>query len=157
MKAKKTVLSPKAYDAYRLMADSEYKSRAENLANISEYGFAALCFWNQVEVHLKLVRYGDRVVDGWPDRLDFVGLKWKIIKEVEALAPEDYSRVLANHPQSLRKKRDLIAHQSCKITKEEYFGFRSSSLQILRCLADKVIPKEKVLDKKKKINSRGAR
>jgi hypothetical protein len=149
MKPQRSSLATKAYDAYKIIQRNKHKQRADRLAGIGEFGFSILCYWNMIELHLKVMRYGDHIVDGWPDKLEYISGKWKPIKQIKEIHPKEYDLILSASSHSLWKVRNLIAHVSFQISDNEYFDYLHSAEVILRELGNMLPPQERLLAKKR--------
>lgn len=134
-----TKLADKAYKAFKALDDKNYKQRIQTLVNVNEYGFAILILWSRIEITLKLLKYYDRIEE-YPDKLDFISRKWRILGNTYMSNPNYYNLIIQNQPKSLWKTRDRIAHAVINITKEEYNNYKPAADYFLSCISQSLQP-----------------
>ncbi|MBI3285552.1 MAG: hypothetical protein HYZ65_12000 [Burkholderiales bacterium] len=104
------ILSQKSYDSIKVINDAEIRERIEELKIAGEFGFALLLRWNQIEAAIKIIRYFERIKDGWPDELNFLGTTWKVLQDARNEDIENFQLMLGPSTKSLWKIRNLITH-----------------------------------------------
>lgn len=142
-----TKLARKAHDAILLTEDSKYKQRAIKLESIGERGFALILHWNQIESALKLIRYGDSIKNGWPDKLD---RKWKSIQNLKKDNPPSYELVLGSSNKSLWKIRNGIAHEGRNMPADDYGKYVEGAMWAIAKLKQEIPNIERLRDKKRR-------
>lgn len=147
-------LDPKAASSIRLIEDATFNQRAKNLESIGEYGFAIIFYWNQIEASLKLIRYGDSIKDGWPDRLD---RRWRTLQRLKSDHLEKYDLVLGSSNGSLWKTRNGIAHEGLNVTVDGYSKYVEAALWVLAELRQTVPSLEQLIETKHRSDSQRAR
>lgn len=115
-----TTLSEKAISSSKLINQQDCKSRSIAFEEIGEFGFSLILYWNQIESLIKLIRYYDRVSEGWPDKLHFLRASWKPLKLLYDGDHVQYKLVFGKEQSCLCGLRDLIAHQSINISATEH-------------------------------------
>lgn len=80
------ILNKKAVSAIECIENTNFTQRTKQLESIGEWGFAILLYWNQIEMALKVIRYGDSIKDGWPDKLNS---RWRMIQHLKTNYPEN--------------------------------------------------------------------
>jgi len=130
--------------------ESNFKQRAKKLESIGESGFAIILYWNQIEAALKLIRYYDRIKDGWPNELVFIRATWKPLQELKGSDPAKYELVLSGSNQSLWKIRNGIVHEGCNITVVEYSKYVEAALWMILELNQKIPNLERLRDRKRR-------
>jgi hypothetical protein len=144
-----TKLALRAYGSIKLIEDSSYKQRAAQLASIEERGFALMLYWNQIEVALKLMRYGYSIKDGWPETLKFLGTTWKPLQKLKKINHTKYELVLGGSASSLWKTRNGIAHEGRSVSVDKYSEYLEAALWVIAEL-QKQIPTLEMLGAKKR-------
>lgn len=143
-------LTRRVHDAFNLIQDTSFKLRAKNLLLIGEQGFALIFYWNQIEAALKLIRYFDRIKDGWPNELFFIRSTWKPLQELKRSDPTKYELVLSGSNKSLWKIRNGIVHEGCKVEVLEYSKYAEAALWVILELNQKIPNLERLRDKKRR-------
>jgi hypothetical protein len=143
-------LSAKAYSASKLIGDSFYKSRFNNLVSVEERGFALLLYWSRIEVALKLMRYEYCIGDGWPDKLCFLGTTWKPLQMLRKENYTNYDLVFGKSSPSLYKVRNLIAHEGCEVSDDDFRKYTAAASWVLMKLVQKVPNLERLREKKRR-------
>jgi hypothetical protein len=92
-------------------------NRIQRLWIGQEHSFALLVVWTRIEALLKLIRYHDRIDEGWPSDLSFVTTKWFRLKRIEQEDVAMYAQVLRGD-KSLWKIRNQITHGGFRIAPE---------------------------------------
>lgn len=128
--------------------DTSYKSHVEKLWSDKEFAFALLVLWCQIEARLKLIRYYDKIKDGWPDKLTFIRKDWTPLKRIFNENESYYTLVFVGE-KSLWKLRDQIAHTACKIDPQKAVPLFDAGEWVLGYL-NGVLPQRKALLKKKR-------
>ena len=111
--------------AFALLSDSSVPGRIRACKRASEYGFALLLSFAQIEASLKILRYWQRTKDGWPDRLDFLHASWAPLRDLKALDRIKYDSLIGVSGRSLRETRNRIAHEGHSIDHGEYLRLYS--------------------------------
>lgn len=153
----RTKLAQKAYGAIRLIEDSSFKQRARKLESMGERGFALILYWNQIEMALKLMRYGYAIKDGWPDKLDFLGTTWKPLQSLKMDDRVKYDLVLSCSNSSLWKIRNEIAHEGSNVSVANYRGFVEAALWIISEFKLMIPNLERLREKKRRSDAQLAR
>lgn len=135
-------LDSKAASSIRLINDTSFNQRAKKLESIGEYGFALVFYWNQIEAMLKLIRYGDSIKDGWPERLN---RRWSTLQNLKSDHPEKYDLVLGSSNASLWKARNGIAHEGLNVSVDSYRKYVEAALWMLAELRQSVPSLEQLL------------
>lgn len=112
----RSALSAKAISSLEVCAEPASHLRALKLQRVDEYSFALLILWNRIEALVKLVRYHDRIKEGWPDELHFMRASWSPLKRLKDENPDFYSTVFSGD-QCLWKLRNKIAHSNLELTR----------------------------------------
>ena len=136
---KQTKLAEKAYKAFKALDDKSYKQRIQTLVSVHEYGFAILILWSRIEITLKLLRYYDKKEE-YPDKLDFISRKWKILNNVYMSNSNFYDLIIQNQSKSLWKTRDRIAHAAINISKEDYDKYKPAADYFLLSISQSLQP-----------------
>ncbi|MFH1493506.1 MAG: hypothetical protein ABIG70_01765 [Pseudomonadota bacterium] len=152
-----TRLAQKAYSAAKLIEDSSFKQRARKLESVDEHGFALILYWNQIEVALKLIRYGYNIQDGWPDKLDFLGTTWKPLQSLKIGNRIKYDLVLSGFNKSLWKTRNEIAHEGRNISVTDYSRYVEAALWVISELKLMIPKLERLREKKRRSDSQLAK
>lgn len=113
-------ISKKAISCANLVNQQSYKPRSSEFMKIGEFGFALILYWNQIESAIKLIRYYDRISDGWPDNLDFLRASWKPLKELRNKDPNSYKLIFGKEISCLYGLRNFIAHESKNVSIDEH-------------------------------------
>lgn len=145
-----TKLTPRAYDAFKLINDTSFKSRAEKLVLIEERGFALILYWNQIEAALKLMRYDYKIKDGWPDKLTLLSTTWKPLMCLKRDNPTKYELILSSSSSSLWKVRNEIAHEGHNVSVAEYSKYVEAALWVISELKMRTPNVERLRDKKRR-------
>jgi hypothetical protein len=142
-------LSPNAYAAYRELDSGKYTARANRLRK-TEVGFGLLLLWNVVEMMLKLIRYNDKLKDGWPDKLNFINANWEPLKRIKGLNATAYNNILGSQKSSLWKYRNQIAHTGKEVETEKADLYWSDANFLIARLVESLPNKQDVLTKKRR-------
>lgn len=141
-------LHARANEALNRVNDTSYKTHINKLWSEKEYAFALLVLWCQIETRLKLIRYFDKVKDGWPDKLTFIRKDWAPLKRLVNERENDYLSIFVGQ-RSMWKLRDLIAHAAISIDMQEATLLRKSGEWVLSKL-DSIKPERAALLEKKR-------
>lgn len=150
-------ISAKAYSASKLICDSSYKNRVNTLVSIEERGFALLLYWSRIEIALKLMRYEYRIGDGWPDKLCFLGTTWKPLQTLRKDNRTNYELVFGKSSLSLYEIRNLIAHEGCNVSDDDFRKYAAAALWVLTKLVQEVPNLERLREKKRRSDAQLAR
>lgn len=152
-----TKLAQKAYGAIRLIEDFSFKQRARKLESMGERGFALILYWNQIEMALKLIRYGYDIKDGWPDKLDFLGTTWKPLQTLKIGNRIKYDLALSCSNNSLWKTRNEIAHEGSNVSVADYSRFVEAALWVISELKLMIPNVERLREKKRRSDTQLAK
>ncbi|MCS2403839.1 hypothetical protein NXY31_02045 [Bacteroides salyersiae] len=93
-------------------------------------------------------------MEEYPDKLDFINKKWRILNNTYHGNPNYYNLIIQNNQKSLWKTRDRIAHAAISITKEEYGNYKLAADYFLSSISQYLQPlnnyKAKMNRKRKK-------
>lgn len=142
-------LSNHAYAAYRSLEDGRHIQRANNLRK-TEPSFGLLLLWNVIEMQLKLIRYHDRIKDGWPDKLNFMNASWGPLNRIKSIDKNKYSKILGGQSSSLWKIRNQIAHTGKEIDTSKVNQYWVDALFVIERLYEHLPTREDTLAKKKR-------
>lgn len=118
MTAGKRPMLPRQVSAALAVAQAGRQiDRIQRLWAAHEHSFALLIVWTRIEALLKLLRYHDRIDEGWPNDLSFVTTKWIRLKRIEQEDVAMYAQVLRGDG-SLWKVRNQITHGGFRIAPE---------------------------------------
>lgn len=117
-----TRINTKCKRAYEILTDTRWLGRIQQCEGISEFGFALLLHYVQLEAALKVIRYWDRLEDGWPDQIK-INANWKPLRDLKALDRSKYDLVIGRGGRSLREIRNRVAHEGILIGEKEYASF----------------------------------
>ncbi|MBO2569370.1 hypothetical protein [Shewanella algae] len=154
-KSKKAVIATRANEAYVALKNNRYQARASRLIDI-EPGFALLLLWCEVEQMLKLIRYSDKIKDGWPDKLNFIRSSWGPLKRIKGIDAVAYEIVLGAQDNSLWKQRNVIAHSGQQMTKEKALQYWSCVEKVNSLLRDELPCREDLITKKMRSDAQTA-
>lgn len=143
-------LSKKAISCANLVNQQIYKQRFSELVKIGEFGFALMLLWNQIESAIKLVRYYDRISDGWPDNLDFLRASWKPLKELRNKDPNSYRLIFGKEVTCLYGLRNLIAHESKNVSISEFNGLINAARWVILNLSHVTPNLERIRERKRR-------
>ena len=113
-------MSAKCKRAYEILTNTRWLGRIEQCEGISEFGFALLLHYVQLEAALKVIRYWDRIEDGWPDQVK-IHASWKPLRDLKALDKNKYDLVIGPGGASLREIRNRVAHEGMLIDFSKIF------------------------------------
>jgi hypothetical protein len=142
-------LSNHAYAAYRSLEDGRHIQRANNLRK-TEPSFGLLLLWNVIEMQLKLIRYHDRIKDGWPDKLNFIVANWTPLKRINSINKDIYKNVIGGKSSSLWRIRNQIAHTGKEIDTSKVNQYWVDALFVIERLYEHLPTREDTLAKKKR-------
>jgi hypothetical protein len=142
-------LRPNAYAAYREIENGRYKTRASRLHKI-EAGFGLLLLWNVVEMMLKVIRYNDKIKDGWPDILNFINANWGPLKRIKSIDAKAYQNILGSQGTSLWKFRNQIAHTGKEVVPQKAEQYWSDVNFVIERLTECLPSKQDLLAKKRR-------
>ena len=114
--------SPKCDRAFALLSDKHLGARVRACERASEFGFALLLRFVQIEAALKVLRYWQRAKDGWPDRLDFLKASWTPLRDLKAADSLSYASLIGAGGRSLREMRNRIAHEAHTLDHSQYIA-----------------------------------
>lgn len=147
----KRKLTPRAYDYFRILADTSFKNRMVSLEKADEYGFAILILWNRIEITLKLLKYYDKMPD-FPDKLDFIDRRWSILNNVYNYKPSCYDLIINKaKSNSLWKNRDKIAHTSKELDNATYQNYKTEAQDFLTQLSQNLLSQNNYLAKRRRM------
>lgn len=112
--------SPKCDRAFGVLSEERLPLRVRSCERASEFGFALLLRFVQLEAALKILRYWQMTKDGWPDRLDFLQANWTPLRDLKASDPARYASLIGAGGRSLREMRNRIAHEGHSFHESEY-------------------------------------
>lgn len=121
------VLSPKCDRAFGVLSDERLSRRVRTCERASEFGFALLLLFVQIEAMLKILRYWQMAKNGWPDRLDFLTANWAPLRDLKASNPADYAVLIGSSGRSLREIRNRVAHEGHCFQHNEYVALASAA------------------------------
>lgn len=147
-------LDKKAVSSARLIEDTTFYLRAKKLESIGEFGFAIIFYWNQIEASLKLIRYGDSIKEGWPDRLD---RRWRTLQRLKSDHLEKYDLVLGSSSGSLWKTRNGIVHEGHNVADAIYRKYVEAALWLLEELQQTIPSLEQLKETKHRSDSQRTR
>ncbi|MFM5148275.1 hypothetical protein [Aeromonas rivipollensis] len=147
--SERTVIPTRAHEALRQSNDTRYKSRVNQLWEAKEYAFALLVIWCQIETRLKLIRYHDKIKDGWPDKLNFIRKTWGPLARLAA-ENVDYYAICFEGNRSMWQQRNQIAHAAISIDKAQAEPLREASEWLLSMLDGMKPTRDALLQKKRK-------
>jgi hypothetical protein len=150
-------LSTKAYSAIKLIDDTSYKNRINSLLSIKERGFALLLYWDRIEIALKLIRYGYKIADGWPDKLCFLGTTWKPLQTLRKDNHINYELVFGKSSSSLYATRNLIAHEGFNVPDDDCRKYTAAAMWAMTKLMQEVPNLERLREKKRRSDAQLAR
>lgn len=141
-------LDKRAVSSIRVIENTTFSLRAKKLESIEEFGFALIFTWNMIEASLKLIRYGESIKEGWPDKLD---RRWRAFQELKSNNSEKYDVVLGSSSRSLSlwKIRNEIAHEGSNVSVVEYSKYVEAALWLMLELQQKVPNLKQLGDKKR--------
>lgn len=140
--------------AFELLDDSGIKRRIKACAKSSEFGFAILLHFVQLEAALKIIRYWERATDGWPDNFGFLNANWGPLRDLKAEDRPKYDSLIGVGGNSLRKTRNQIAHEGCKLDQKQYETLACTASWALGRLRSRLPPKEGIKRKISGLKSR---
>ncbi len=146
---KKVRLNHHAYEAFNEIERGKLVVRAEKL-RILEPGFGLLLLWCQIEMMLKLIRYYDKIKDGWPDKLCFINAKWSPLSRIKGINKGSYENILGSKSSSLWKYRNRIAHTGKTIEKAQADKYWKDAMFVLERISEHLPTRESVLTKKRR-------
>lgn len=146
--SKRITIHPKANEALKRCGDTSYKSRVNKLWKAEEYAFALLVIWCQIEMRLKLIRYHNKISNGWPDKLDFIDKRWGPLALIASENTGYYEKSFVGD-KSMWKLRNLIAHSALQIERERAEPLREAADWTLSQLIITSPNKEALLRKKR--------
>ncbi len=154
-KAKKTQLATRANQAFKILQDNRFHERCHNMETNGEYALALLLLWVRIEILLKLLKYYDKMEQGWPENLKGIDKRWKPLKELSHESGAHYEKIL-NHKnkESLRKVRNQIVHQGDELTETQYRQYKEMATWVYKKLRDKLKDRKSYLVKKRKIEQK---
>ena len=148
-KRKASKLSPQAYTAFTALADDRLVQRANKLKNF-EPTFGLLLLWNLIELQLKVIRYNDKIKNGWPDKLNFITSSWSPLKRIKGIDKNKYINVLGSQNTSLWKIRNQVAHTGYEIKKADAEQYWENATFMIARLAEHLPSRESTLAKKRR-------
>jgi len=122
---KRITLPAKAVNALSLVDPEDAQQRVQRLWDIHEYSLGLLVIWRRAESLLKLIRYYDRIKDGWPDDLNFIIRTWRPLARIYAIDPRKYNEALAGG-KCLRAIRNQIVHADLRLDVEAATALRDA-------------------------------
>lgn len=143
-------LAQRAHAAHRILDEKNFKQRAKQLESIDERGFALMLYWNQIEIALKLMRYGYSIKDGWPETLEFLGTTWKPLQNLKRNNFTKYELVLGSSANSLWKTRNEIAHEGRVVPVDKYRKYLDAALWAITELQKETPNLERLREKKRR-------
>lgn len=146
-------VAQRAHAAHRILDENNFKQRAKELESIGERGFALMLYWTQIEISLKLMRYGYSVKDGWPETLIFLGTTWKPLQNLKRNNLSKYDLVLGGGASSLWKTRNGIAHEGRVVSVAEYRKYLDAALWVITELKKETPNLERLREKKHRSNA----
>ena len=154
-KAKRTQLAARSNQAFKILQDNRFHERCRNMEAIGEYALALLLLWVRIEILLKLLKYYDKMEEGWPKILKGIDKRWKPLKELSHESEAHYQLIL-NHKnnQSLRKLRNQIVHQGDELTEIQYRQYKEMATWVYKKLRDKLKDRKSYLVKKRKMEQK---
>lgn len=145
-----SVLSKKAISCVNLINQQSYKLRSCAFMEIGEFGFSLILYWNQIESLIKVIRYYDRISEGWPDNLDFLRASWKPLKELRSEDLDNYQLVFGKEVSCLYGLRNSIAHESKNVSIDEHDKLIYAARWVISNLS-KITPNlERIREKKRR-------
>lgn len=135
--------------ALKYLKEGNHKDRANQLKT-REPGFGLLLLWNVIELQLKLIRYHDKIKEGWPIKLVFIQRNWTPLKRLSEQDGTKYNNILGSQKNSLRKLRDEIAHTGKYIDKGTADTYWEDALFVIDCLQTTLPTRDSILEKKKR-------
>lgn len=153
----KSPYNKKCNRAYIVLFEQNVARRIRKCECASEFGFALLLRFVQLEAALKIIRYWERAKDGWPDRLDFLHANWKPLRDLKATDKSKYDTLIGAGGQSLREARNRIAHEGHCLDQKQYDSFASVADWALEKLKARVPPKHEMPKKVARINNRNVK
>lgn len=149
MKKKNVRLSTKAYTAFKEIEEEKFISRSEKLLD-SESGFALLLLWCQIEMMLKVIRYGDKIKYGWPSELNFIRASWAPLNRIKGINKAAYENILGTSSNSLWKYRNVIAHSGKEVEKTEAMKYWKDVIFVIDRLSEHLPTREALSAKKRR-------
>lgn len=145
--AKINRLHTQAYEAFKLLEEQKYETRATHLFDF-EPSLAVFLLWCNIEVLLRLNKYYHKIQEPWPDNLSFINANWEPLKYIKGINADAYNAIFVG-PKSLWKIRNKIAHTGKFIEKHEVIHFVEYAKFVIDCL-NSVLPKRSDFLAKKK-------
>ena len=149
--------SPKCERAFNLLEDETLPSRVRACERASEYGFALLLRFVQIEASLKILRYWQKAKDGWPDRLDFLRANWAPLRDLKAADPSKYDSVIGVGGRSLREMRNRIAHEAHTVAETEYRALAGVADWALVALRNRLPARQEARKKVARVRTRSVK
>lgn len=143
-----TRLENGAYDALKICNDREFTARVRFLVEYREFGLALLLEWIRIEAVLKLLKYHQRVGDGWPNNLKFLSANWKHLQMLKRDDETRYREVFGSGNTALRSVRNAAAHSRADISVFNYERLRNSGRWVYQSLSVQA-PNAEALRRKK--------
>lgn len=146
--------SPKCDRAFALLSDKHLGARVRTCERVSEFGFALLLRFVQLEAALKILRYWHRAKDGWPDTLSFLQANWTPLRDLKAADPLGYASLIGAGGQSLREMRNRIAHEGHSLEKSRYVALAGVADWALIALRARLPARHEMRSKISKLRNR---
>jgi hypothetical protein len=151
-------LGSKVTKAFENIYDPQYKNRIKKLEKVDEYSFAILIYWNIVEALLKVLKYYDKIDQEYPDKLNFISRRWRILKYPSINNSEYYKLILGSGKKTancLWGIRDRIVHANHEIEEDKYKSLKEAVIWLIGALRtnlpdSKTAARQQFLQHKKK-------
>lgn len=131
--SKQKRMSTKCKQAFKILNDNSWNGRIDKGVNISEYGFALLLHFVQIEAAIKLTQYFQKVEDGWPNQLK-INAGCEPFRELKASDAKRYEKVIGVGGKSMRDMRNKFAHEGMTWSKKEYYSIAEDAIWALEYL-----------------------
>ena len=144
-------LPQKFYELLKVIKNP-IETRIIHLKSIKDYSMAVLLKWNKFEAILKLLKYYEKM-ENIPNELNFINKNWKKMKKLFLLDKNSYELILEKEKlDSLWNVRNIIVHLNFEISEAEFNNYNKACDLLLNELEKNLQPKEKYLEKYRKLN-----
>jgi len=146
-------LLTRAYQAFKVVKNNELNKRRLAQHSIGDYSLSLLLIWIEIETILKLLRYYEKMANGYPNNLSFINRNWLVLKNIYNANNNKYELVLGHKSTSLRKIRNEIVHNGLIMSKDEHNKYYEAAKWMRDMLLEQLQPQEVYLSRRRRLKN----